>query len=103
MKSKPRPENSIVFKLFAPSAWAAASSAALAFWACAGMDHSIATAIVANKLLFIIAPIRSSILSPMRKLYRRKKQDAIHYLADEAHPFIHDSCCPARVRREFPR
>src|SRR5437867_765490 len=63
MKSKPRPENSMDFKLVAPSAEAAASRAALAFWARASMGHRTATATLSSKLLFIIAPVRGSILS----------------------------------------
>src|SRR5262245_66667452 len=78
MKSKPLPENSMDRKFVAPSAVAAASRAALAFWAGAGKGHSAATAIMTNNLLFMIAPVRGRILSRSERATDEKNISSFH-------------------------
>src|SRR4029453_17092976 len=81
MKSKPLPENSMDRKFVAPRAVAAASRAALAFWARAGKGHSAATAIMISNLLFMIAPVRGSILSRSERATDEKNISSFHVRA----------------------
>src|SRR5206468_11337088 len=86
MKSYPLPENSMDRKFVAPSAAAAASRAALALCARAGVAHSAASAMLISKLLFIIHPIRGSILSRSERSTDEKSISPFHARAFLSEP-----------------
>src|SRR5262245_15860371 len=92
MKSKPLPENSMDLKLVAPSAEAAASRAAFAFWARARTGHSAATARLMSTLFLIISPLVAASYidkkaEPMKKatvaaVYDRRHDAALSALVE---------------------